>query len=305
MRDAPPDLPRVTYLPHRWAHLERSPVNELLADLRVDSQSLDSIAAAQPLDVSPCFDDSPYFYRIEKGIPRGLLQLFGATLVGAVAVLGVPRIHRRRRVGGKTRATPESPTAPLIVFGCLGFGFMVLQVSLFQKLVLYLGSPTLSLAILLAALLVGMGFGSMLGARVVRSSHQRRLIAVSVWIVLGGFVLIIALPPILNALMGVATAYRAMTTILLVAPFGFLLGIPFPTAIQVLRDRSMEELIPWMYGVNGALSVAGSVGAVLASMYFGFTPAFLLGLCFYGAIGVTAWSVSKRESGRLHPSTIF
>ena len=43
----------------------------------------------------------------------------------------------------------------------------------------------------------------------------------------------------------------------------------------------MEKYIPWMYGVNGAMSVLGSVFAVILSMLFGFTPTFYFGLSFY------------------------
>jgi hypothetical protein len=40
---------------------------------------------------------------------------------------------------------------------CSGLGFMMLEVSLFQKLVLYLGSPTISFSVLLGSLLNGVG----------------------------------------------------------------------------------------------------------------------------------------------------
>ena len=43
----------------------------------------------------------------------------------------------------------------------------------------------------------------------------------------------------------------------------------------------MERYIPWMYGVNGAMTVLGSVLAVILSMLFGFTPTFYFGLSFY------------------------
>ena len=64
-------------------------------------------------------------------------------------------------------------------------------------------------------------------------------------------------------------------------PFGFLLGIPFPTGLQILKQYNMDKYIPWMYGVNGILSVLGSIMAVILSMTFGFNITFLTGLAIY------------------------
>jgi len=60
-----------------------------------------------------------------------------------------------------------------------------------------------------------------------------------------------------------------------------IIGIPFPSCLQLLKRGNMEKYIPWMYGVNGAMSVLGSVLAVILSMLFGFTPTFYFGLSFY------------------------
>jgi hypothetical protein len=53
----------------------------------------------------------------------------------------------------------------------------------------------------------------------------------------------------------------------MILPLAFFLGIPFPTCIQLLRLNNREKYIPWMYGVNGAMSVLGSVLAIIISMY--------------------------------------
>jgi hypothetical protein len=67
----------------------------------------------------------------------------------------------------------------------------------------------------------------------------------------------------------------------MILPFGFLVGIPFPSCIQLLKQENMERYIPWMYGVNGAMSVLGSVLAVILTMLLGFTATFYIGLTFY------------------------
>ena len=58
-------------------------------------------------------------------------------------------------------------------------------------------------------------------------------------------------------------------------------GIPFPSCIQMLTVNKQERYIPWLCGVNGLMSVLGSVLAVILSMLVGFTPTYFAGLSFY------------------------
>ena len=53
----------------------------------------------------------------------------------------------------------------------------------------------------------------------------------------------------------------------------------------------MEEHIPWMYGVNGAMAVLGSVSAVILSMTLGFTPTFFSGLFLYLVVFILLYLV--------------
>ena len=55
-----------------------------------------------------------------------------------------------------------------------------------------------------------------------------------------------------------------------------------------------DRFIPWMYGVNGSMSVLGSVLAVILSMLFGFTPAYFGGLAFYAGVLLIAFVSSKK-----------
>ncbi len=61
---------------------------------------------------------------------------------------------------------------------------MILEISLFQKFILYLGSPTIALSILLGSLLVGMGVGSFFGGKIYSSNVIKRLKNISGLIVI-------------------------------------------------------------------------------------------------------------------------
>ncbi len=285
MKVLPKDLPQVTYLPYHWSDLQNTPVNQLLANLTTGKNSLSDFVKEQRLNVSPCKDDSPYFYEIRKGVQENYLWLLIGAALFNMLVIGVPLWRIVKRWGVEKKASSNNKlnvlALPLVVFVCIGFGFMVLEVSLFQKFVLYLGSPTVSLSILLSSLLVGMGLGSFLGERMFVNNLKKRLYVVTALIAIVGSLIFVVYPSVLDSVLALGLVFRSLVCFFVLLPFGFLLGIPFPTAIQILKRNEMERYVPWMYGVNGTMSVLGSVSAIILSMQVGFTIAFFVGLLFY------------------------
>jgi hypothetical protein len=69
-------------------------------------------------------------------------------------------------------------------------------------------------------------------------------------------------------------------TVLLLCPLGLLMGMPFPLGIRAVHSRE-PRVVPWAWGVNGTLSVLGSVLAAMLSISFGFTVALLAGQLAY------------------------
>ena len=219
--------------------------------------------------------------------------LIAASAVAVLSVL-IPfmKIKSKSKKNRKDKEK-ENVVLPLAIFISIGIGFMILEISLFQKFILYLGSPTIALSILLSSLLVGMGIGSFFGGKIYSHNVVKRLKSISGLIVIAGILLFAIYPLILNELLGYGLVLRGIVCFVLLLPFGFLLGIPFPTGIQILKQNNLVKYIPWMYGVNGIFSVLGSVSAVILSMIFGFTPSFFTGLSMYLVIFIFLISGSK------------
>jgi ABC-type Mn2+/Zn2+ transport system permease subunit len=59
-----------------------------------------------------------------------------------------------------------------------------------------------------------------------------------------------------------------------------LMGMPMPLGIRLL-SRSLPEILPWAWGVNGATSVMGSVAALVIALLTGFNQALLIGAAVY------------------------
>jgi len=63
------------------------------------------------------------------------------------------------------------------------------------------------------------------------------------------------------------------------------MGVPFPTGLSALSSNR-REILPWAWGMNGALSVTGSVLTRVISVSAGFTVVLLCvaGLYFAAAL---------------------
>jgi hypothetical protein len=289
----PSDLPQVTYFPYLDNPVNNEGENILLKDIKNGHGSLEDYIANNSSDISPVRDESPFFYNVNKGVPGDLEKLLIAiSFVAAFSVI-IPFMKIKAK-SDKKRKDKENVLLPLLIFISIGVGFMILEISLFQKFILYLGSPTIALSILLGSLLVGMGAGSFSGGKIYPDDAVKRLKGISGLIVIAGALLYVVYPVILNELLLYGLAIRAIVCFILLLPFGFLLGIPFPTGIQILKQNNLVKYIPWMYGVNGIMSVLGSVIAVILSMIWGFTASYFSGILIYLSLLVIIILMTKK-----------
>jgi hypothetical protein len=244
-------------------------------------------------DVTPTRDDSPFFFqsvRLDRLFRPRLAQgewaktSLGTTvlltlvaisiLVVALFILG-PLFLVRGRLHGEP---PAGRTSLLLYFACLGLAFVLIEVALVQKSVLFLGHPAYALTVVLFSILLSSAGGSGLSGRVARlvPALRRLLPAIAAVVVL----YVLLLPFLFYGLVHLEAASRMGIVVLVLAPLGVLMGMPMPTGIRLLADRA-PALVPWAWGVNGAASVLGSVGAVALAMMVGFNATLLTGAVLY------------------------
>lgn len=279
--------PVSSYFPHIG---ERGGLNPALVSLsrgRITLAQLEKRVEEKGYDIRPVTDNSPFFYKIERGIPKQVSLIFGASLLFTLIVIGIPFVDRVRE-GMKTEGHPkrrkpfrEIPFKPMVLFILLGVAFMLVEISLIQRFVLFLGPPVLSLAMLLFSLLGGAGTGSLWSSRISRDRIPRGISKTS--LSAAGLVLCYTffLPVVFDQLLGLNLVFRSGVTLLLLAPLGFLMGFPFPLGIRLLKELGREKDIPWMWGVNGVSSVLGSGAAIVTALTLGYTGALLISVCCY------------------------
>ena len=276
--------------------LNGSPIEFLLYG---SPQDRENFFENYPLEVRATHDDDPFFFHFfrwsdllgitARDIDRGhtgatgqviLLALLAFAVGASGALILVPLLISKRLALG----APGSMRFA-IYFGAIGLGFMLLEISLIQRFILFLGHPTYSIATILAALLISTGFGSFFSGRI--PVAPRRLLAPT----LAGVVLLtigwlLWLPDIFNALLGTSLFVRAAVTVLLLTPLGLLLGVFFPSGLRIVSPRN-ADFVPWAWGVNGGASVVGSNLAIVLGITYGFPGVSALGLGIYAA-GVIA-----------------
>ena len=86
-----------------------------------------------------------------------------------LVALGILARAVRRRARSRRwplrRGQPRPPARALAFFAAIGLGFLLLEIVLIQRFVLFLGFPTYALSVVLFALLVFTGLGSYASAR--------------------------------------------------------------------------------------------------------------------------------------------
>jgi len=150
---------------------------------------------------------------------------------------------------------------------------MLIEISLIQRFSIFFGHPTYSIIIALFSILLFSGIGSLLTGKLNIKISK----IISALILIGIIFLIISLSffKIQGSLIS-----KSFLSVLFLAPLGLLMGMPFPSGINLL-DKKDRQLIPWAYGINCMTSTIGSVLTLILYINYGFRITFLVALTFY------------------------
>ena len=273
----------------------KPPFNDLFAAAARGSES--AWLAAAPLDFAPVPDDRPFFFQFLGA--RHLARVLSApsddwyarglrahgTFVIAIVILSIglillPAARRRARV---------PVIRPLAYFVVVGLAYLVVEMGWMQRTGLFLGHPTHAVVVTLVTLLLGSGLGSAWAAR--RTSPpdklaRRAAIAIVALLALAE----LALPHLFAAMLPLPLSVRVVTLVVVTAPLGFAMGIPFPSGLRLARD---ETLIAWGLAANAFASIVASLLAVPFAIFAGFR---VLGVCAIALYALAALLVPTNDA---------
>lgn len=255
----------------------------------------DRFYSSYPFDVRPVSDNRPFFFYTVQ--PRDLWQfalhasrdsadykinsalpvLFGVVAISIVAtlvILSLPALvlrHRLPRGKGVLRG--------LFFFLFIGAGYILIQVALIQKFVLFLGHPTYALTVIIFSMLLSSGLGSFASHRLVRGDFARLNV---VLMFIAGMIVVLSqvVTPISENGVALPFPVKVLISVALIAPAGFAMGMPFPTGLTLL-ERVMPAAIRWAWAINAASSVMGSAAAMFLAIYVGLKLTLIIGGLLY------------------------
>jgi SAM-dependent methyltransferase len=259
--------------------------------------------ASLPQDISPSTDDNPFFFytaRFGDFARKPLatlsnnnaaismtLMLLGMALCACVYYVIGPFVRLAKRM-------PLSALTPPVAYFCaIGVGFMLIEISQMQRLMVFLGHPVYGLSVVLFTILLFSGIGS-----TTVSAHSPRPGAVIARVVALLTTLAVAglmTPLVTTFARSEATDMRVLWSVLLLAPPAFCMGMMFPLGLSIWRRHA--ELLPFFWSANGITSMFASVLGMVLSIEFGIANTYALGVCFY--VVCAMMMVVSRRANRL------
>lgn len=267
------------HIPNQFSELLRAPDPEAwLRNYRFDVSPVGDnrpffFYTVQPRDLSRfVMRDSrdPVDYKINRAVPL-LFGLVGVSVLATLLVLALPPLLLGTRLPRK-----KGVTFFLLYFACIGAGYILIEVALIQKFVLFLGHPVYALTVVIFSMLLSSGLGSYCSRR---TSLAPRMPGVA-----AGLVALLAagITPLLAAGVGWPLWWKVAVTVALIGPLGFAMGMPFPTGLRVLGQWH-SPAVRWAWSLNAASSVLGSAGAIFCAIYLGLSQTMLVGATLYVA----------------------
>lgn len=260
-----------------------------------------------PLNITSPVDNKPFFFHFMNFSDLFNLQFlrhwdlaFNAkavfillTLAGTMAVLSLLCIVIPLKITSK-KVNLKGSSGYFIYFMTIGLGFMLIEISQIQRLNIFLGHHTYSIAAALFTLLISTGTGSYFSGieKFVKKSIKIRFILLIAVLVLFGAIT----PYIINYFSSSSTEIRILVSVIILFPIGFFLGMAFPIGMK-LAGINFPGITPWLWGINGVMSVLATVLSIIIAMNYGISSSYWAGALCYIAAFAAFLSFSRFKTG--------
>lgn len=226
------------------------------------------------LDLSPVTDDNPFpfnIYKNKKEVTQ-VLEIILKTAGYMLAFVLLLAVFKFRSQGHRL-------LGHTLFFGLSGFGFMLIEIVLMQKYQRFVGSPIYSTIVILGGLLFFSGLGSFLS----RNFSKKILIPVICIIPLLILFQAFFIEDVFMMLAKYTFHQKLFIASGLIFPLAFLMGIPFPHAMEQIKKDMSDEYATLMYGVNGVLATVGASISIFFNVTHGMNYTLIVGFATYVA----------------------
>jgi hypothetical protein len=160
---------------------------------------------------------------------------------------------------------------------------MLIEIYLIQRLGVFLSNPTYSASIVITVMLIFSALGNLVSGFLKRF---RIFVVPAACILVAAcfFFYIFGLDGFLERFHSTGLLTRILASAALIAPAAFFMGVPYPNGLDSLQENK-PRLMPWAWGMNGGLSLAGSAMARILAVSSGFPILLGVGIGVYIMVG--------------------
>jgi SAM-dependent methyltransferase len=252
--------------------------DEYIFDIRPIRDSRPYYSGFLKLALLPIYLDQMEDISEEWGYLLLLGMLIQACIFGFIVII-IPVVGRRKQLLQHSRGT----VGVIFYYAGLGLGYMLIEIFLIQRLGVFLSNPTYSASIVITTMLIFSALGNIISSRFKR---------IRTWVVLGSCMCvagvflfyIFGLDGFLKQFHSAGLGLRIIAAGIIIAPAAFFMGVPYPNGLDSLQENK-PNLLPWAWGMNGGLSVAGSALARILAVSSGFPLLLGVGIGIYLMVG--------------------
>ena len=176
-------------------------------------------------------------------------------------------------------------------FSLIAVGYFFIEMPMIQKMILFLGHPAYSLSIIISGFLIFSGIGSLYSSRIF--SEHGRIFYSSFFIVLFIAFYLIFMDKIILFFISFSLGSKVVLVLLIIAPLGFFMGIPFPCALSFLKGND-EFSLAWAWGINGFFSVISILLATVLAIIHGFKAVMIIAILCYASAGILSYQFTRK-----------
>ena len=284
------------------------------------SDTLSGLRYLGYLNFSPVHDSSPFFFNFVR--PIDLPHVTGAVIgtgisgnvqavifllmftIASLVLMALAFAIPLSRFAARPMRFDRTVVSGAAYFIAIGLGFMFAEAAFMQQLTLLLGAPAYSLVTVLAGLIFFAGVGSVASDRLKLTARMVPALAAALILLFESGVLL----PIVHRFAADAFAARIAIALALVFPSGLAMGGCFPVGLRWLTAMRRDDILPWMWALNGAASVVATAAALLVSMQLSIAATIAFGgICYLVALRAillspaqAGMSASPAKQGRMN-----
>lgn len=293
--EAIPTIPGLSFVPGMAPGVNAAQgFNPELLAIEAGEGGIETLIGSADENISPVTDESPFFYQLEGRIPPELTTVGIAILLLLLLLATAYVVPSRPTTAAQSYTDRASRLRTLTAFVALGLGYIMVEIVVIQRFIVFWNHQTLALAVALSAILLASGVGSIISGSV-RSRWAFSLVIA--WIALAGAAVAFGLRPLLETLEGAGPGARVALTATVAFLIFVPMGIPFPL---VLRSTPHADY-PWAMAANSIATVAGGVLSLMVATSGGYRVVALIGMIAYAAVFIavigsdTSFALPRKE----------